>query len=230
MNNFAISTADLASSLTRSSAALVAAGNDISEAIALTTAANTTIQDPDSVGNALKVVSMRLRGTSVEELEEAGEETDGLVESMSKLQSKVRSLTSITGNDGINILNDDGSYKSTYQILLDISKVWAKIGDQDQAALLEILAGKTRGSVVAALLQNGSILENAFNSSNNAEGSAETELNTYLDSIQGRIDLFTNSVQTMWSNAISSGFIKGIVDIGTYLINLVDKLGLVNTI
>ena len=61
-NNYAISTSDLASSLTRSSAALVAANNSLAESIAMTTAANTTIQDPDSVGNALKVVSMRIRG------------------------------------------------------------------------------------------------------------------------------------------------------------------------
>lgn len=49
-NKFAISTSDLANSLTRSSAALVAANNDLAESIALTTAANTTIQDPEAVG------------------------------------------------------------------------------------------------------------------------------------------------------------------------------------
>lgn len=61
-NSYAISTSDLANSLTRSSAALVAANNSLEESIALTTAANTTIQDPEAVGNALKVVSMRIRG------------------------------------------------------------------------------------------------------------------------------------------------------------------------
>ena len=50
-NSFAISTSDLANSLTRSSATLVAAGNDLSESIAMTTAANATIQDPNAVGN-----------------------------------------------------------------------------------------------------------------------------------------------------------------------------------
>lgn len=49
-NSYAISTSDLAESLTRSSATLVAAGNDLSQSIALTTAANATIQDPNSVG------------------------------------------------------------------------------------------------------------------------------------------------------------------------------------
>lgn len=49
-NNYAISTSDLAESLTRSSAALVAANNSLEQSIAMTAAANTTIQDPESVG------------------------------------------------------------------------------------------------------------------------------------------------------------------------------------
>jgi hypothetical protein len=44
-NNYAISTADLASSLTKSSASLVAAGGDLAEAAALTATANAIIQD-----------------------------------------------------------------------------------------------------------------------------------------------------------------------------------------
>ena len=49
-NNYAISTADLAQSLTKSSASLVAAGGNLAEAAALTATANKIIQDADSVG------------------------------------------------------------------------------------------------------------------------------------------------------------------------------------
>ena len=228
-NNYAISTSDLADSLTRSSATLVAAGNTLSESIALTTAANTIIQDPDSVGNALKVVSMRLRGTSAKEITAAGEETDGLISSTSKLAAKVQELTSIDGEGGVKILSDSGAYKSTYQILLEISEVWDKISDVKQAALLEILAGKTRGSVVAALLDSGEILEEVLESSENSAGSSMKELNTYLDSIEGRIQLLTNAVQTLWNNFLNDEVIKWVVDLLTKLVELVDTVGLVPT-
>lgn len=49
-NNYAISTADLAQSLTKSSASLVAAGGDLAEAAALTATANAIVQDADAVG------------------------------------------------------------------------------------------------------------------------------------------------------------------------------------
>lgn len=220
-NNYAISTADLAKSLTKSSGSLVAANGTLEEAVALTATANTIIQDADVVGTALKTVAMRIRGTSVEEMEEEGLETDGVVESESKLRGKIKSLS------GVDILTDAGAYKSTYQILSEIADVWEDINDMDQAALLEVLAGKRAGSVMSAILQNPETLKDAFESANDATGSALEENEKYLDSIQGRMDLFNNSLQTMWNNELNSDIIKWFVELGRVLIETIDLLGLV---
>lgn len=222
-NNYAISTADLATSLTKSSGSLVAANGTLEEAVALTAAANTIIQDADVVGTALKTVAMRIRGTSVEEMEEEGLETDGVV-SKSKLQSKVKALS------GVDILTQTGDYKSTYEILSEIANVWEDISDINQAALLELLAGKRAGSVMSAILNNPDVLKDAFESANDAAGSALRENETYLDSIQGRMDQFTNAVQTMWMHMLDSDIIKGIVKFGTELVKILDKLGTVPTL
>lgn len=56
-NNYAVSTADLAQSLTKSSASLVAAGGNLAEAAALTATANAIVQDADAVG---KYIACRL--------------------------------------------------------------------------------------------------------------------------------------------------------------------------
>lgn len=52
--------------------------------------------------------------------------------------------------------------------------------------------------------------------------SAIAENEKYLDSIQGRLDLFSNSLQKFWSNLIDSKTVKTAVDAGTYIINLLD--------
>lgn len=44
------------------------------------------------------------------------------------------------------------------------------------------------------------------------------------------MDLFTNSVQTMWSNTINDDAVKWIVDLGTAFIKFVDNLGLIKTL
>ena len=222
-NNYAVSSDGIAVALQDSASALMEAGNNLEQSVALVAAANKVVQDPNSVGSALRTISLRLRGTSVEVLEEMGEETDGVVESISKMQGKIRALT------GVNILTDSGAYKETYQILYEIGQVWKDMNDIDQAALLELMAGKNRANTLAAILGNMEDLEGAYNDALNAEGSALRENEAYLDSIQGKIDLFNNSLQTMWMNFIDSKTVKNIVSLGTALIKLVDAIGLIPT-
>lgn len=169
---------------------------------------------------ALKTTSLRLRGTSVDILNEEGLDSEGVVTSKSKLQSQVKALS------GVDILTATGEYKSTYEILSQIADVWEDINDMDQAALLELISGKRNSSVIAAILQNPKELKEAFEDAQNAEGSALRENEKYLDSIQGRIDLFTNAVQTMWQNTLNSDVVKFFVDLGTKIIQIIDKIGL----
>lgn len=75
-------------------------------------------------------------------------------------------------------------------------------------------------------MQNPKELKDAFEDANNASGSSAKELEKYLDGIQGKIDQFNNSVQSMWSNALDSDMVKDIVSIGTWLVKATDKIGL----
>ena len=208
-NNYSITSEDLATSLEKSSGALVAAGNSLEQAMALEVAGNTVIQDADSVSNALKAISMRLRGTKGSALSEIGEDTDGLVESASKLYTKVKQLTKTLSNpEGVEIIDKtNNSYKSTYQILLEISKVWNEIGDIQQAELLESLAGKVRGSAVAAILSQG-----------------EQAIENSLNSIEKKTKQLSNELKNLANDVIQSNTLKGIVDFGTKTISLLDKI------
>ena len=164
MNNYAVSSDGIATALQDSASALMEAGNNLEQSVALVAAANKVVQDPNSVGSALRTISLRLRGTSVEILEEMGEETDGVVESTSKLQEKLKALT------GIDILTDSGAYKDTYTILKEIAGVWEDMDSMDQAAALELMAGKNRANTLAAILNNMEDLEGAYKSALNSEG------------------------------------------------------------
>ena len=226
-NNFAITSSGIGSSLQRSAAAMVAAGNDIDKTIALTTAGNVIAQDPESIGNALKVVSMRLRGTNAAEIaKETGEEVDGLNTSFSKLYDTIKNLTSVQANDfeGISILTDAGDYKDTYQILLEISKVWDQLSDANQAALLETMAGKTRGAVVAGILQNGEVLEKAYNASKNAIGATEQAMVVALDTIEAKQAKLANQTQAFWQDLINSNDVKRVITALTDIVELLDRM------
>lgn len=201
------------------------AGNDLNKSVAMIAAANKVVQDPSQVGAALRTISLRLRGTSLQVLEEMGEETDGAIEGISKMQEKVKAIT------GVDIIDANGAYRDTYSILKDIASVWDEVGEKDplgQASLIELLAGKNRANVLAAIITNLEDLTDAYDYAIQAEGSAQRELDTYLNSIDGRVDKFTNALQTMWMNAISTDIVKWFVDAGTTIITIFDKFNQIN--
>lgn len=217
-NNYAISSKGVGDALLRSAAAMNAANNSLDETIALATAANTIVQDPEKVGTTLKVVSMYLRAAKTE-AEDAGESTDGMANSVSELRNEILALT---GNK-VDIQIDDNTFKSTYQILKELSQVWGDLTDISQANILEMVGGKRNANVVAALLENFSIAESALATSASASGSALAENEKYLDSIQGKMSQFKASFEALSSNAIDNEIVKVLIDIGTGLLNLTNQ-------
>ena len=121
--------------LTRSAASMKAANNDLAETIALGTSAYSVIQNAETVGTTLKSVSMYLRAAK-SELEDAGESADGCANSVSELRSELKSLT------GVDIMIDNKNFKSTYQILKELSQVWDSLSDVTQANVTEMIGGK----------------------------------------------------------------------------------------
>lgn len=224
-NNFAISSSGIGQALLRSASAMAEAGNTIDESIGLITAANSVVQNPESVGTAMKTLSLRIRGAKVE-LEDAGEDVDGMASSVSELQKKLLALT----GGKVNIMLDENTFKNTTEILREMSAVWDDMTDVNRAAALELLGGKRQANVLAAVIKNFKTVEDVIQTSSNSAGSALKENAKYMDSIQGRVDRFTNSLQTMWMNALNSDAVKFIVDVGNGLINIIDKLGLINTL
>lgn len=149
-NEYPIATDGLATALQNSASALKTANNDLHEAAALTTAANAVVQDPDKVGAGLRTIALRLTGTEAakEELESLGEDvSDFQVSTTSKLDEQIKSLTKTQDGFGVSLLDMNGNYRSTYEVLLDIAKVWDQIKEEDsktgenrQNALLEMMA------------------------------------------------------------------------------------------
>lgn len=168
-NNYAVSSGDLGNILQRSASAMEAAGNTLDQTIALGTAMNSVLQSADTTGTTLKVLALRLRGASTE-LASMGEETDGVATSTSKLRAQIAALTNVDGSGGFDILTDSGAFKSTYDIIQGIAKVYDRMSDVDQASLLELIAGKNRANGVAALLKQASQAEDVLQTSLNSSG------------------------------------------------------------
>ena len=217
-NTQPIDTSGLFEGLSRSASSMDAANNSLEQTIALITAANSVVQDPASIGTAFKTISMRIRGATTE-MEEAGLDTDGMAESTAKLRKEIKALS------GVDIMKNKDEFKSTYDILDGLSNKWSDLTDIQQASVTELIAGKRQGNIVSALMKNFDIARDTLNTAmNESEGSAEKELGNYQKGIEYSIDKFKATFQELSTNALDSNIFKAVVDSGTAVVDVLNKI------
>lgn len=217
-NTQPIDTAGIFAGLQRSASSMSAANNTLEETIALITAGNAVLQDPERVGNGLKTISMRIRGATTE-LEEAGESTEGMAESTAALRKEVMALA------GVDIMENDTTFKNTYQILDELSTKWSDLTDIQQASLTELLAGKYQGNLMSSILGSFDIARQSLDTAlNDSAGSAERELENYQKGIEYSLDTFNAQFQELSTQLINADVFKGLVDGGTAFLNILTQI------
>lgn len=215
-NREPISSSGIGEALQRSAASFNAANTSLEKSVALVTATNSVLQDPEKVGNMWKTVSARIRGAKTE-LEEAGEDTDGMVESTSKLQALIKGMT------GFDIMKSDGkTFKDIYDIIIGIGEKWQDLNDVDHASLLEKLAGKNQSNALAAAISQVDVLKKAYGEATNAEGSAREENSKYQQSVQYSIDQTKAKLEELANDTLNSKFLKGLINAGGKIIDILD--------
>lgn len=215
---YAISAGELGDALQRGGAALAAGGASFDESLALLTAGNAATQNAETVGNAMKTVSARIR-SATSELTEMGEEVDDLVTSTSKYRAEIKSLS------GVDIMESDGkTYRSVYNILKDIAEVYDSLSDINKAQLLEDLAGKRNAQVVASIITNIDDLTGSYEAAQNAAGTLATANETYLDSVQGKMNQLSTSYEQLSMKLLNSSVIKIVIDGMKALINVLNSI------
>ena len=121
---------------------------------------------------------------------------DGMAESTSQLQAKLKALT----HGKVDIMVDENNFKNTTEILREMSAAWEDMTDIERASALELMGGKRQANILSSIIKNFDTVEDVIETSMNSQGSALKENEKYLDSVQGRIDILTNSMQTLWNN------------------------------
>lgn len=156
------------------------------------------------------MISQRLRGLSQD-----GEVIDGLIPKLQSLFSSV----------DINIEDQNGQLRSTFDILNDLAAVWDQLSSKQKQYFGEKIAGNRQVKTLNALMQNWDVVTDTIDKANNAEGEALNGNEMYMDSIQGRVTQLKSAMQELAMETIDSDFIKGITSAGTSVVKLVTNLG-----
>lgn len=224
-NRFSISSKGIGDALLRSASSLATAGNTLDESIALITAMNEVVQDPDVVGTSLKTIASRLR-TTKGELEELGEDAEGAAESITALQTKLLNLT----HGKVNIFESDNvTFKSTYDIMQELASVWGEMNDLEQASVTELIGQVRQANTFSSLMNNMSTAAQVVETSMNSTGSALAENDKYLESIRGHMSLLAASAESFSNTIIDSDLLKYGIDGLRTIIDLLNEIASFST-
>ena len=224
-NRFSISSKGIGDALLRSASSLSTAGNTLDESIALITAMNEVVQDPDVVGTSLKTIASRLR-TTKGELEELGEDAEGAAESITALQTKLLNLT----HGKVNIFESDNvTFKSTYDIMQELASVWGEMNDLEQASVTELIGQVRQANTFSSLMNNMSTAAQVVETSMNSTGSALAENDKYLESIRGHMSLLAASAESFSNTIIDSEVLKTGIDGLRTIIDLMNEIASFST-
>lgn len=162
---------------------------------------------------------MRIRGYD--------EQTEEFIGNVEQLSGEIADLTKTASTPGgISLFTDDSKteYKSTYQLLKEISEIYDQLNDQNQAKLLETLAGKRQGQIIAATINNFEAAEKAMESMANSAGSAEREMSVIMDSLDYKTNRLKETTTGVAQNLFQKNDMKTVVDGLTSVMNVIDKL------
>lgn len=228
-NTASITSAEIAQGVQTVGSVFADANTSVDEFIALLSAGNRQFQNADTLALSLRTAALRIRGCK-SELESLGESTENVYTSSSKLADKIESLTNIDGNGGVKILEaDNKTFRSIYDIFVDLSKVYQQMSDVDQSALLDLIAGKNRASGISATLNNMSEAQDIYERSLHSTGSAQREYDKYLESSEASLNRFKASMTETYQSVINGQTVTGLLNCGNAALQFVNSIGLVES-
>ena len=204
---YAISAEELMAAFQRGGAALYASGTDFEKSAALFAATNASLQNAESVGTMWKTISARIRGATTE-LEEMGEDTEGLADGLSKYREEIMALS------GVDIMQDEDTYKDMYDIFVELAGVWDSMkSDEARSRVAEILGGTRQLSGVMSTITNIKDAMGAYEGALDSAGTAMAANNIYMETTAAHIEQMKASFQELSANLFDSALIKGFVDV-----------------
>ena len=174
-----------------------------------------TEQSMSEAGNSLSAMFSRFNSLKSGKL--ADEQTG---ESLSDLNILLNSL-------GIRLQDTANSYLTFDKVLDQVSKSWDTMTKTEQDALSAAIDGSNQGRDFAALMDNYSAALDYSKTAAGAAGNALQQYGIYQDSIEAKTNELTAALEALFTDTISEGACKSILDATTGLVKMLDTLGLI---
>ena len=163
----------------------------------------------------MPTITARIRKTD-SELNDLGE---------AMTESVYENLIAALSKYNVSLRDAKGEYRDTYDIMKDIAGVWDKMSSAEQAALAELAAGNRQQTVFYSIIKNfDKVAAASFEAMGNAPGAMKDAYVVWMESITAHIETLKAAFQGLADDVISSDLLKGLIDAGTWIINITDGI------
>ena len=199
-NSYAVSSADIASALTKTSSAMSVLGNDFNQTIGLVVAGTEIM-----TGQAGKVAKgLRSIGNEFANAAQDGNAIEYAVGGVTKQLSLLDAAT--------------GDMKSTFQIMSDLKDDWDKMTNAEKQAIAITYAGKTQFEVFASVMNNFDTAVRASATALDSAGSATEENEKIQESLDFKMQQLSATFQQFSNNVLDKEFVGSVVSAGNTLL------------
>lgn len=212
--NFATSTQELATALQYTAASANLAGVSLDQMIGLiATVSATTRRSAESIGQSFKTMFSRLQRVS------AGKQLDEYGESLNDVEKRLRTF-------GIELRNANNEWRNEWEVMSEIGDRWKEFSNVEKSAIAEVMGGTRQRENLLVVFENWDKVLKATTISMNSAGTAEEKYSAYMDSLEAKTKQFTATWQELVNNLSTGDTLKGFVDFGTRILEVVDKFHL----
>lgn len=205
-NNFAVSSSDLSENIGKVSAALAVNGVKFEEVLGMMTAVTEITRNASTASRGLNMISSRL------------------VQVLDDSSSTGKKLIKIYDELGIELKDNEGKLRSTYDILKDLASQWDTLSTDQQKYIALTSAGARQTQNFVALMENFSVAIDATATAYASAGSAAKENERVMDSISKKVEILKSEFQQLvLGEGGLQNFAKTILDIGIALLKFANS-------
>lgn len=211
--NAAISSEELMTALTKTASIAANAGMSLeSTEVFLTKMIETTREAPENLGTALKTIIARFG--------EVKQEIDGEVIELADINRVDTALKSI----GISLLDTAGQIRDLDGVFMELSSKWDDLDRNTQRYIATIAAGSRQQSRFIAMMEDYDRTLELTEIAQNSAGLGARQLAKSQESIETSVNRLKSTWQEFYSSLITSGMIKGVLELANGVLSLVNKL------
>ena len=182
----------------------------------------TTQEGMSSVGTSLNAIFSRMGNIKLARLKDY--QNGG--EDLSNVETVLKGA-------GISLRDADGEFKNFGDVLDETAERWSEFGSVQQRAVAQAFSGTHHMNDFMVLMQQYSKAQEYMQIADDASGTSMEKYGAYTDSLEGKLEGFKSTFESLSNTVLDSKLIKGFVDGGTIILSIFDKLtnslGVMNT-